>query len=102
MSKKRIAISVSIVVASVLASTPFVGFDQYVGDHEVGTSWDLFIKSKPTLRMLFKNPEQYALDFDPYETLGKDKQREFIEYCEIRWGASDPHVCEKIVQDHRI
>lgn len=102
MSKKRILVSVLTVAVVSLTALPFVGFDRYVGDHEVGASWDPFIKSKPMLKMLFKNPEQYTLDFDPYESLDKDKQREFVEYCDIRWGTRDPHSCEKIVQSHRI
>ena len=102
MQKKHTLFLILTFPVLVLAAIPFVGFDNYVGDHEVGTSWDPFIKSKPTLQMLFKNPEQYTLDFDPYETLTKDKQFQFIEYCEIRWGTRDPHTCEKIVQSHRI
>jgi hypothetical protein len=73
----------------------FIGFDHYVGDHEVGTFWNPFIKSKPTLQVLFENPIVDRLEIAPLNTLSSETRLKFIEYCEIRWGISNTEDCHK-------
>lgn len=79
-----------------------MGFDRCVGDHEVGTSWQPFIKSKPSFKVRFHNPAQYILDFDPFDKLDSKRKQEFLEYCAIRYGMEDPYNCEKTVEIGRI
>jgi hypothetical protein len=79
-----------------LTSWLFIGFDYSVGDHEVGSGWDPFIKSKSTFRMLFENPSRNGLDYERFDTLSPVRKKEFIEYCTYRRGVSDSLECQKI------
>ena len=98
---KKFAIFVS-GISLFLVAWLFVGFDRYVGDHEVGSGWSPFIKTSPTFRIVFKNPAQYALDRDPFDSLDNSRKIQFLEYCSIRHGIRDPHRCEEYVEGARI
>ncbi|MCT6721432.1 MULTISPECIES: hypothetical protein [unclassified Acidovorax] len=80
----------------------FVGLDRYVGDHEVGSAWNPFIKTTPTFQVLFRNPAQYTLDRDPYDSLDSTRKNQFSEYCGIRYGIHDPHRCEEYIEQTRV
>lgn len=95
-------ISIPIASLLLLGSWLWVGFDQYVGDHEVGSAWEPFLKSRPTLLLLFKNPAQQGLDRDAFDTLDAARQQAFRDYCAVRFGIEDPHRCEKVIDDRRL
>lgn len=80
----------------------FVGFDRYVGDHEVGSGWNSFIKTYPTFQVLFRNPAQYILDRDSFDSLDNTRKDQFLEYCSIRYGIHDPHRCEEYIEETRV
>lgn len=80
----------------------FIGFDYYVGDHELGSGWDPFIKAYPTLQIAFKNPAQYTLDLDSFDSLDKTRKIQFLEYCRIRHGIGEPYRCEEYIEGRRI
>lgn len=80
----------------------FVGFDRYVGDHEVGSGWNPFIKADPTFQVIFKNPAQYTLDRDSFDSLDNARKMQFLEYCSIRHGIHDPYRCEEYIEGTRI
>lgn len=71
----------------------FIGLDDYVGDHEVGSHWNPFIKSKPTFQIIFKNPIVDILDIRPIEEIDEKTKIDFLEYCSIRWGINDFKKC---------
>jgi len=79
----------------------WTGLDNYVGDHEVGSTWEPFLKSRPTFTLLFTNPAQQGLDRDAFETMDPTRQQAFRDYCAIRFGIADPHRCEKAIEDRR-
>lgn len=95
-------ISITIASLLLLGSWLWVGFDKYVGDHEVGSAWAPFLKSRPTLVLLFKNPAQQGLDRDAFDTLDAARQQAFRDYCAVRFGIADPHRCEKAIEDRRL
>lgn len=80
----------------------FVGLDLYEGDHEVGSSWNPFIKHKPTTTTLYKNPAQIALEIEPFESLNESEKKNLIEYCRVRYGADDIKRCYEIFFPSRI
>jgi len=98
---KKIAFLV-VGVSFFLVAWLFVGFDRYVGDHEVGSGLDPFIKANPTFQIIFKNPAQYALDRDSFDSLDDARKIQFREYCGIRHGIKDPYRCEKYIEETRI
>jgi hypothetical protein len=59
---------------------PFVGFDHYVGDHEVGDGWDIFMKPSPSLQLRFHNPAQLVLDIVPFDQLDDARKEEMRRY----------------------
>jgi len=72
---------------------PFVGIERIVGDHEVGVSWEPFIKHRPSVRSLYSNPAQHGLDFVPFEDLSPVEQKRFVEFCSVRFGIQAPSSC---------
>jgi hypothetical protein len=90
------------VIVLLLVVWLFLGFDRYVGDHEVGSGWNPFIKAEPTFRVLFRNPSQYTLDRDAFDSLDSSRKIQFIEYCGIRHGIRDPYRCEEYIEGARI
>ena len=80
----------------------FVGLDRYVGDHEVGPGWTLFIKASPTWQVFFQNPAQHALDRDAFDAIDSARQTQFVAYCRVRHGTKDPHRCEEQIEAMRV
>ncbi len=74
----------------------FIGFDHYVGDHDMGEDWNPFIKSSPSFIMLFEDPSRTGLEYDRFDTLSPERKARFIHYCKFRRGTSDPYACQKI------
>lgn len=97
--KKIILIATPIIVVLLWL---FVGFDRYVGDHEVGTQWDPFIKHKPTATVFFQNPAQIGLDIAPFDTLDEGQRKNVIEYCQIRFGVDDVKRCYEVMLATRV
>lgn len=95
-------ISITIASLLLLGSWLWIGLDKYVGDHEVGSAWEPFLKSRPTWVLLFKNPAQQGLDRDAFDTLDAARQQAFRDYCAVRFGIEDPHRCEKVIEDRRL
>ncbi|MFY3384166.1 hypothetical protein [Paracidovorax sp. MALMAid1276] len=89
-------------IALFLGAWLFLGLDRYVGDHEVGSGWNLFIKAKPTFQLIFKNPAQYTLDRDSFDSLDHARKIQFLEYCGIRHRIRDPYLCEEYIEGIRI
>jgi hypothetical protein len=79
----------------------FVGFDRYVGDHEVGSSWDPFMKSTPDLQIFFVNPVQRGLEFEPPDQLDDNQKALMRHYCEVRYGATDMPTCYRAIKAAR-
>ena len=75
----------------------FIGIERMVGDHEVGVSWGLFIKHRPTVRSFYSNPAQHGLDFVPFADLSPVEQKRFVEFCSVRFGVEDPSSCGAMV-----
>jgi hypothetical protein len=71
----------------------FVGFERLVGDHEVGVTWEPFLKHRGTLQVRFTNPSQQGLEIIPFEDLSNEEKTNFIQFCEIRYGLTDPKQC---------
>ncbi|SFD78551.1 hypothetical protein [Paracidovorax konjaci] len=80
----------------------WIGFDRYVGDHEVGAFWEPVLKAQPTFTVLFRNPAQRALDREPYDSLDAARQQAFRTYRSIRYAMTDPQQCEKAIEDRRL
>jgi hypothetical protein len=103
MIKFKTTISLtSIVVCTIMIIWLFFGFDRYVGDHETGSHWELFLKSAPTWQLTFKNPAQMTLEVEPFEQLNSKQQSEMTEYCKVRYGMSDIVGCYKEIEERRI
>lgn len=71
----------------------FTGVERLVGDHEVGVSWEPFIKHTPTWHIRFENPAQKGLDLVPLESLSVSERQRLAEFCEVRFGQTSPKRC---------
>lgn len=81
-------------LAGLLAATwAVVGVERLVGDHEIGVSWEPFIKHTPTWRIRFENPAQKGLDLVPLASLAIQEQQQLAEFCEIRFGQANAQQC---------
>lgn len=80
----------------------FVGVERIVGDHEIGVSWEPFIKHRPSLQVLFENPSQNGLDLTPLGELSASERAAFIEYCDLRFGEVDAARCYASIADRRV
>ena len=86
----RMALAIAVIGVS-WANT---GVERIAGDHEVGTSWQGFVKHSPSPRMLFENPAQRGSEPVPLDALSPAERAAFLDYCDIRWGASDAMQCQ--------
>lgn len=91
MNRTLIKYCIGVIVTCMLWA--FVGIEHVVGDHELGSTWEPFVKHRPSLQMRFTNPAQRGLEQVTFETLSPAEQTAFIEFCGIRFGASDPEKC---------
>lgn len=80
----------------------FGGVERMVGDHEIGVSWEPFVKHRPSLQVRFMNPAQKGLEIVPYNSLSPVEQAEFIDFCSIRFGVADMERCHTLVSDRGV
>jgi hypothetical protein len=100
MKAALIKTGVAVMVAGILWA--FVGVERIVGDHEIGVSWEPFIKQRPSLQLRFENPAQKGLEIDPFEALSPAEQAAFNEFCAIRFGATDAAQCRALIGQRRV
>ncbi len=79
-------------------SWPFVGFVHNVQDHDAADGWDIFVKSSPSLQLLFSNPAQEVLDIVPFDELNDARKNEMRRFCKIRYWLDDITECYRIVR----
>jgi len=77
---------------------PFIGFVHNVEDHDTADGWDIFMKSSPSLQLLFSNPAQEVLDIVPFDPLNDARKEEMRRYCKIRYWLDDIAECYRIVR----
>jgi hypothetical protein len=82
-----------------LITWAFVGIERMVGDHEVGVSWEPFIKQRVDFRWQFKNPVQRGLDLLDMSNLSAAQKQELVDFCSIRFGEVDMDQCYKIIKN---
>lgn len=80
----------------------FVGVERVVGDHEMGVSWEPFVKHQPSLQIRFTNPAQKGLELASFDSLSPREQTAFVEFCVIRFGEPDPAKCSTAISNRRI
>lgn len=80
----------------------FIGVERIVGDHEIGVSWEPFIKHRPSLQVRFENPAQKGLDLTLVGELSASERAAFIEYCDLRFGEVDAVRCYARIADRRV
>lgn len=100
MKKNLFKVGVAVITIGILWA--FVGVERIVGDHEMGLSWEPFIKHRPSLQLRFQNPAQKGLEIEPFETLSAVEQAAFKEYCVSRFGTSDIMQCRSLIAQRRI
>jgi hypothetical protein len=84
------------VVIAVIAWT-FLGVERIVGDHEIGVTWEPFVKHRPSLQIRFQDPGQKGLDIVPFNALSPADQAAFVEFCTIRFGSADVAQCRALI-----
>ncbi|NQE50044.1 hypothetical protein RC52_16390 [Herbaspirillum rubrisubalbicans] len=84
---------IAFAIAATAALSPFIGIERVVGDHEMGVTWEPFIKHRPSLQFRFFNPVQIGLDFIPLNQLSPPERAAFKLYCEVRFGEADAGMC---------
>jgi len=94
--------TVSIVAFAVVVLWSFVGAERIIDDHEVGTSWQIFIKHRPSLHLTFKNPAQKGLEIVDYNALSSSDRASFLEFCNIRFGIIEPLQCQTILRKRTV
>jgi hypothetical protein len=75
----------------------FVGIERIVGDHEIGVTWEAFLKHHPSYQVIFENPGSKGLELMHFEKLSPAEQASFVEFCRIRFGTSDRRACQTIL-----
>ncbi len=90
-----------LLLTSIILIWLFVGFDLYVGDHEEGNHWDMFIKHKPVTTMLFRNPAEQGLDLSPFDNLSASRRKSFDQYCQVRYGIEGIKRCYDSIHAER-
>jgi hypothetical protein len=91
MSTRIKTLSLSMVTVALLWL--FVGVERIVDDHEVGTSWQVFVKHRLSTRLIFENPAQQGVELIQYEALTRTDRASFIEYCDVRFGTRNAEQC---------
>lgn len=75
-----------------------VGVERIAGDHEVGDSWQSFVKHRPSPRLVFENPAARGLELTPVESMPPAERAAFLDYCDIRFGAADAAQCQALLR----
>ena len=99
---KSLLVKVVLCVVATGALWAFVGVERIVGDHEIGVSWEPFIKHRMSLQVRFENPAQKGLELTPIDELSASERAAFIEFCELRFGDVDATRCYARVADRRV
>lgn len=71
----------------------YIGVDEHSGDHEVGNTYELFIKSEPGFQVVYSDPAEDHLEIRPYEALSPERQKALDFYCKVRFGTVDRGQC---------
>lgn len=100
MTRTLIKCCLRVMVASPLWA--FVGIEHVVGYHELGSSWEPFMKHRPSLQVRFKNPAQKGLDLAAFDSLSPTEQIAFVEFCTILFGMHDPAKCDMVLRERSI
>lgn len=98
-------LSISSIALGVVATATlwaFFGVERIVSDHEIGVSWEPFIKHRPSLQVLFENPAQKGLKLTPVVAMSASERAAFIEFCELRFGEVDAVRCYARVADRSV
>lgn len=74
------------------------GVERIAGDHEVGTSWQGFVKHRPSAQLVFENPARRGLEQIAPESMLPAQRAEFLAYCDIRFGAADAAQCQSMLR----
>ncbi|MDR2155183.1 MAG: hypothetical protein LBE78_09195 [Burkholderiaceae bacterium] len=100
--KKALAIAAgtSVIISAVLYFT--IGVERIVGDHEIGVSWEPFIKHRLSMQIRFTNPAQKGLELIPFEELSSSEQDAFMNFCDIRFGVNDTARCYDLISKRKI
>jgi len=80
----------------------FIGVERLVGDHEIGTVWEPFLKHRPSLQLRFSDPSRQGLEKVPFEELDRREQMRFIEFCTIRYGEENPAKCHSKIAARKV
>jgi hypothetical protein len=87
----------SLAILIVAITWTLLGVERVVGDHEIGVSWEPFLKHTITWRFRFENPAQKGLDIVPLASLTVPEQRELTRFCEVRFGQSNLQQCHELL-----
>jgi len=99
---KPLLIKMVLGAAGIGALWTFVGVDRIVGDHELGISWEAFIKHRPSLQLRFDNPARKGLELATIDEFSTSQRAAFSSYCEIRFGEADLKRCYLHIADQKI
>ncbi len=83
----------AVAAVSIAMVWALIGVERIAGDHELGPSWQVFIKRRASAHVLFSNPAQRGLETVGWNRLALHQRQSVIDYCEIRFGLSDMGLC---------
>jgi hypothetical protein len=94
-SPQRRLVMVSFFILYTLVIWLAFGVERVANDHEIGVQHEQFIKTRLSFKIYHQNPAWQGLDLVPHTSLTLEKQKEHVEYCEIRFAASSMKECDK-------
>jgi len=78
----------------------FLGVERIPDEHE--DRYDLFLKQRPTLRLIFHNPVTCGVcDTKPYQRLTASEKTEFAIFCRYRFGLDGNNECYAIFSEQQ-
>lgn len=92
----------AVVIALIGVTWANAGVERIAGDHELGPSWQGFVKHTPSARLIFENPAQRGLELAPLETMAPAERAAFADYCAIRFGVADTTECQALLRKRAI
>lgn len=98
----KLALKLALILISIICFRLFAGAEFLIGDHEIGSSWSMFIKHRPTWQFEFHNPAQHTLDIEPYDDLTIDEKAKLRDFCLIRFGLPDIDLCYAKMHEREI
>lgn len=99
---RAVQLKAAVAVLVICTLWAFVGVERIAGDHEVGVSWETFIKHRPSTQLKFQNPAQKGLELIPFEALSLADQTAFIEFCAIRFGTTNTTQCRATILERMV